>query len=238
MSARAIAACAPALADGRRSGVRRSAQRCQRAGRVRHPGRAARALAGSDLSLGTRHPDRSDATPLPTTTSRSPTSTRGSWTKLAPRMRRLSKSSRPMRLSSRTSICSRKSMTARRKTVSSLVWSCWWAHCAGCTSYFEIPIETPDLAQAGYHCVPARARRRASSRAAATKSTATWRRCGCCAASCGTKGNLRVIDAEALPLARDRRAADHARCKGNAAPAASRPRRSADAQDPARRNCR
>src|SRR6266508_589402 len=139
------------------------------------------------------------ATPLPTTTSRSRTSTRGSWTKPARRMRRLSNWSRPIRSSSRTSISSRKSMTARRKTVASLFLALVGA-LAGCTSYFEIPIETPISPKldvgAFQRVLVAGFISGGSDEVDGNLETVRLLR-----SQLRTKGNLRVIDAEALPLA-------------------------------------
>src|SRR4051812_25156907 len=56
-------------------------------------------------------------------------------------MRRLSSSSRTTRSSSRTTSSSRKSMTARLVKIASSVVAVVWI--AGCSSYYEIPIETP-----------------------------------------------------------------------------------------------
>src|SRR6266540_3448210 len=77
----------------------------------------------------------------PRTISQSPTNTRATSTKRERRMRRPSSSNPTMRSSNRTTSCSRKSMTARAaRILSSLVAV---VLTAACTSYYEIPIETP-----------------------------------------------------------------------------------------------
>src|SRR5919109_4669772 len=90
-------------------------------------------------------------------------------------------------------------MTARRKTVGSLLLALVGA-LAGCTSYFEIPIETPispklDIT-AFQRVLVAGFIAGGSDEVDGNLETVRLLR-----SQLRTKGNLRVIDAEALPLA-------------------------------------
>src|SRR5687768_4431259 len=102
--------------------------------------------AGSGMrrsTAGNAPPSSIRRMPQRSTTSRWPTSTRVNWQRHGTRTKRRSRSSQTMRSSGRTTTCSRKSMTAFcRKTVGSLSLALV-AACAACTSYTEIPIETP-----------------------------------------------------------------------------------------------
>ena len=55
---------------------------------------------------------------------------------------------------------------------------------AGCASFYEIPIETPIAAKLDVSAFQ-RVFIAGFLRAAPTTWTATWKRCACCAASCG-----------------------------------------------------
>src|SRR5262245_47339223 len=98
--------------------------------------------SGAKLSTGGSVPPKSIRPTLPRITiSPSRTNTKASWIKHARRTRRLSNSSPVTRSSNRTTNSLRKSMTARlARTISSLSAV---VLTAACTSYYEIPIETP-----------------------------------------------------------------------------------------------
>src|SRR5687767_15410419 len=82
--------------------------------------------------------------PPRTTTSPSPTSTKASSRRRAKPTRKRSKSSRTTRSSNRITSCSRKSMTARlARTLCSGFAVLLTVLLTACSSYYEIPIETP-----------------------------------------------------------------------------------------------
>src|SRR5215210_2634987 len=80
-------------------------------------------------------------TPPPSTIWQSPTSTKGNSKRRGSRTRKRPSSSRTTRCFGRTTICSRKSMTVR--TAAALSSAALVLVVSGCTSFYEIPIETP-----------------------------------------------------------------------------------------------
>ena len=116
-------------------------------------------------------------------------------------------------------------MTARRKTVGSLLLALVGA-LAGCTSYFEIPIETPISPKLDIDCVPARARRRLH-RGRQRRSRRQSRDGAAAAQPAAAEGQPARHRRRGVAAGRDRRAADagrRANGNGRAGVADRRPR--------------